>query len=80
MLAPCPFCGGEARAEFVPHQSINERSNEWVYQEYRVGCPKCNVFIKDGTWIRPSQKRTTAHSIFYNRLEVRYKWNYYASA
>lgn len=78
MLAPCPFCGGEAKATYLPLR-YSPGPEGTFFQEYWVGCPRCEVFIKDTLWrIRVGNR--LINSDLFDRLEVRRKWNYYASA
>lgn len=79
MLASCPFCGGAATAQYLSQRygaSANPRSG--FFQDYWVGCPKCDVFIKTTVWRKRIGNQISNFDLI-DRLETRRKWNYYAS-
>lgn len=76
MLAPCPFCGGRATAIITTRDA--EPLKRTYFEDYRVGCMHCNVYIKGS-----SLCKLTGYSPMKIRdgyPETVRKWNYYASA
>lgn len=76
MLAPCPFCGGRATAIITTRDA--EPLKRTYFEDYRVGCMHCNVFMKGSSFCK---------LIGYSPVKIRdgypetvHKWNYYASA
>ena len=44
MLASCPFCGGKAVAIITTRDAV--AVNKTYFEDYRIGCMRCDVFIK----------------------------------
>lgn len=75
MLASCPFCGDKAVVIITTRDAV--ATSKTYFEDYRIGCMRCDVFIK-GTSLckligdRPIKLRD-------DYAETVRKWNYYAS-
>ena len=76
MLAPCPFCGGRATA-IITTRDVEPLKGTY-FEDYRVGCMRCNVYIKGSSLCKLT--RCSIIKIKDGYSETVRKWNYYASA
>lgn len=78
MLAPCPFCGGRATAIITTRDA--EPLKRTYFEDYRVGCMRCNVYIKGSSLCKLIGYSPSPVKIRDDYPETVRKWNYYASA